>query len=64
MINMMQRRRNNRNKLWLSLVGIGLAGGATAYSMSRGKSNETMQQLVKKASNTFGNMMPNTGTNQ
>lgn len=64
MVNRMQKRRNSRNKFWLSLVGIGLAGGATAYSMSRGKSNDTMQQLFKKASNSIGNMMPNTSTNQ
>ncbi|MFZ2462069.1 MAG: hypothetical protein WAW77_00225 [Caldibacillus thermoamylovorans] len=34
---LIKRRRNNRNMLWLSLVGIGLAGGATAFGMTRGR---------------------------
>ncbi|WAA11026.1 hypothetical protein [Fervidibacillus albus] len=44
---MMHRKRYNRNKIWLSLLGFGLAGSASVY-MSKNKNNgmkKKMKQL-------------------
>ncbi|MEK0292223.1 hypothetical protein P5F77_17445 [Caldifermentibacillus hisashii] len=61
---LIKRRRNNRNMLWLSLVGIGLAGGATAFGMTRGR-NGSIQQMMKKATQKMEQFTPNMlNTNQ
>lgn len=50
--------------LWLSLVGIGLAGGATAFGMTQGR-NGSIQQMMKKATQKMEQFTPNMlNTNQ
>jgi len=58
MTSLMKKRKNNRNMLLLSLVGISLAGGATAFGMKRGKKG-SIQQMMKKASQKIEQFTPN-----
>lgn len=55
LVPLITRRRNKRGALWLSLLGLGIAGGATAYTMRRGKSNlnikHFMQRIARKTKN-------------
>ncbi|WAA13323.1 hypothetical protein [Fervidibacillus halotolerans] len=41
---LMKRKRNERKKFWLSLLGIGLAGSATML-MSRNNENKIMKRM-------------------
>lgn len=52
---MISRRKNNRNTLLISLLGIGIAGGATAY-MTKGKTNGNMKKMVNQLVKKTGNI--------
>lgn len=54
---MIVRRRNRRrNTLLLSMLGIGLAGGATAYSMTKRKNSTNMKNMMQQFVNKAGNL--------
>ncbi|WP_062356821.1 hypothetical protein [Bacillus kwashiorkori] len=46
----LSKRRNNRTKIWMSLLGVGLASGVTYVGMRNGRSqkvNSFMQNMMK-----------------
>lgn len=59
LLSVLMRKKNKRNTLLFSLLGLGLAGGATAFGMMRGKNNNSIQQIIQKASNSIQNFTPN-----
>lgn len=58
MMNMMpRRRRRRRNTMLLSLLGLGIAGGATAaYTMRKGKGNEKVKHLFRNLTSKADNI--------
>jgi len=56
--NLFKRRKNNTSLL-LSLIGVSIAGGATAYTLSRKKNREMISDLMKKIIKQDGTQMVN-----
>jgi hypothetical protein len=57
MMNMMPRRRRRRNTMLLSLLGLGIAGGATAaYTMRKGKGKEKVKHLFRNLTSKADNI--------